>query len=158
MQPLYCLSGGQKARAALALLLAGRPQLLILDEPTNHLDLDTVEALVRAIQRYEGAVVVASHDVRFVADVVGQQGASDGGLLQNISGGAVMAAKGAAGSASSVDVFNGSSVGEVYVVGKGAISRWDSPGGMQAYAEKVLAKVLKEQGEMLTTPRLIGRQ
>eukprot|EP00775_Hariotina_reticulata_P010042 gene10042-10198_t len=157
LQPLASLSGGQKARAALALLLAGRPQLLILDEPTNHLDLDTVEALVRAIQLYEGAVVVASHDVRFVADVVGQAGrGGDGGtVLQDASGGAAVA-KGDSGSVSSGG-GGGVFVGEVYVVGRGGISRWDSPGGVQAYAERMLAKVLKTQGGMPATPRRTGR-
>jgi ATP-binding cassette, subfamily F, member 3 len=56
------LSGGEKARLLLALATFHRPHLLILDEPTNHLDVDAREALVRALNDYEGAVILISHD------------------------------------------------------------------------------------------------
>ena len=56
------LSGGERARLALALITREAPHMLILDEPTNHLDVDAREALVQALNAYEGAVVLVSHD------------------------------------------------------------------------------------------------
>ncbi len=55
-------SGGEKARLALALLIYQRPNLLLLDEPTNHLDLEMRQSLATALQAFEGAMVLVSHD------------------------------------------------------------------------------------------------
>jgi ATP-binding cassette subfamily F protein 3 len=66
-------SGGEKARLALALLVSHRPNLLLLDEPTNHLDLEMRHALAMALQDFDGAMVVVSHDrhlLRLVTDTL----------------------------------------------------------------------------------------
>lgn len=56
------MSGGEKARLVLALIVLEKPQLLLLDEPTNHLDLEMRQALVLALQEFEGAIILIAHD------------------------------------------------------------------------------------------------
>jgi len=65
------LSGGERFRAVLASLLLAQPppQLLLLDEPTNNLDMASVRQLTQALSCYEGALVVASHDVPFLRSI-----------------------------------------------------------------------------------------
>lgn len=63
------LSGGERARLALALVTRDAPHMLVLDEPTNHLDIDAREALVQALNAYKGAVILISHD-RHMAELV----------------------------------------------------------------------------------------
>ena len=62
LAPVAPFSGGEKARLVLALLIWQRPNLLLLDEPTNHLDLEMRHTLSEALQEFEGALVVVSHD------------------------------------------------------------------------------------------------
>lgn len=62
MQPIAPFSGGEKARLALAMIVWQKPNLLLLDEPTNHLDLDMRHALTLALQSFQGALIVVSHD------------------------------------------------------------------------------------------------
>uniref|UniRef100_UPI0035CAE141 ABC-F family ATP-binding cassette domain-containing protein n=1 Tax=uncultured Sphingomonas sp. TaxID=158754 RepID=UPI0035CAE141 len=71
LQLVGTLSGGQLLRAGLACHLGGArpPQLLILDEPTNHLDLDSIAAVEAALQAYDGALVVVSHDEAFLGNI-----------------------------------------------------------------------------------------
>ncbi|XP_034110895.1 ATP-binding cassette sub-family F member 1 [Drosophila albomicans] len=62
------LSGGQKARVALAELCLSAPDVLILDEPTNNLDIESIDALAEAINEYEGGVIIVSHDERLIRE------------------------------------------------------------------------------------------
>ncbi len=64
------LSGGEKARLLFCLMSCGRPNVLLLDEPTNHLDVDAREALVQALNAFEGAVILVSHDAHLIELVV----------------------------------------------------------------------------------------
>ena len=72
LQAVSTMSGGEKARLVLALMIYQRPNLLLLDEPTNHLDMDMRLALSVALQTFDGALVVVSHD-RFLLDAVADQ-------------------------------------------------------------------------------------
>jgi len=69
VQPIRCLSGGERSRVALARATLRPPHVLILDEPTNHLDLQTVEALAKQLKEFEGSIVITSHDRRLLRDV-----------------------------------------------------------------------------------------
>ncbi len=66
VKPLSALSGGEAARLVFCRLAIQQPNVLVLDEPTNHLDLESIEALVRALERFPGTLVFVSHDRWFV--------------------------------------------------------------------------------------------
>jgi ATPase subunit of ABC transporter with duplicated ATPase domains len=85
--PLGTLSGGEAARALLAGVLLARPTILLLDEPTNHLDLDGLGWLEDFLGSFSGAVLVVSHDRRFLDTTVSQILELDGGELTAYEGG-----------------------------------------------------------------------
>ncbi|HEX7694059.1 MAG TPA: ABC-F family ATP-binding cassette domain-containing protein [Sphingomonas sp.] len=80
------LSGGERARLALALITRDAPHLLILDEPTNHLDVDAREALVQALNAYSGAVVIVSHDRHMIEMSADRLVLVDGGTAKEFDG------------------------------------------------------------------------
>lgn len=79
-------SGGEKSRLVLALLIWQRPNVLILDEPTNHLDMTMREALIMALQQYEGTVLLVSHDRHLLKACVDELIMIQNGELQRFSG------------------------------------------------------------------------
>jgi ATP-binding cassette, subfamily F, member 3 len=86
-KPLDGLSGGERRRVSLAILVSSGANVLILDEPTNHLDLDAREALEDALHAYEGALLLVSHD-RALLDAVGSRTvAVEDGTLRTYVGG-----------------------------------------------------------------------
>jgi len=80
------LSGGEKARLLFAFMSFDAPHLLLLDEPTNHLDIDTREALVQALNAYEGAIVIVSHDPNMVERVADRLWLIKDGTVQDFEG------------------------------------------------------------------------
>jgi ATP-binding cassette subfamily F protein 3 len=80
------LSGGERARVALALITLERANLLILDEPTNHLDVESIEAIEDAIEEYGGTVILVSHDRAFLRELSTRVWAFDGLRLEDYGG------------------------------------------------------------------------
>jgi len=85
-EPVAPFSGGEKARLVLALLIYQRPNLLLLDEPTNHLDLDMRHALSLALQDYEGAMILVSHDRHMLRAVTDSFLLVDNGQIKSFDG------------------------------------------------------------------------
>ncbi|KAJ4299210.1 hypothetical protein N0V90_004454 [Kalmusia sp. IMI 367209] len=133
--PLALLSGGPKVRVALAKLLWPPPQLLILDEVTTHLDADTILGLVNALQEYDGALLVVTHDRFFMRTVV--EGESPYKLAPG-----VRAEEEAEDDSSEEET--GAPAGTVYRLFKGQLKKLE--GGMERY-EEIAARAAAKLGK-----------
>jgi ATP-binding cassette subfamily F protein 3 len=81
------LSGGEKARVALAKTIISRANFLMLDEPTNHLDMHSVDLLVEALDRYEGSLILVSHDRYFISKTANKIWSIENGQIVEFKGG-----------------------------------------------------------------------
>jgi len=81
------VSGGEKSRLALVKLLLDPPNLLLMDEPTTHLDMPSIDALVGALQHFQGTLVFISHDVYFIRAIANHVVHVKGGQLYHYPGG-----------------------------------------------------------------------
>ena len=80
------LSGGEKARVALAKVIAAKGNFLMLDEPTNHLDMQSVEMLIEALNKYEGTIILVSHDRYFISRTANKIWSIEDGQIKEFVG------------------------------------------------------------------------
>ena len=86
LKPTAALSGGEAARLIFCKLMLQKPNLLILDEPTNHLDLEAINALNIALQKYEGTVLLVTHDHDLIDEVATRIWHFDKGVIEDFKG------------------------------------------------------------------------
>lgn len=86
LQKMELLSGGQKSRVAFACLSLQNPHILVLDEPSNHLDIEAMDALSEALQKFQGGVLMVSHDVTMLQNVCTSLWVCDHGTIEHFDG------------------------------------------------------------------------
>jgi ATP-binding cassette subfamily F protein 3 len=86
LQKMEFLSGGQKSRVAFACLSLTNPHILVLDEPSNHLDIEAMDALSDALQKFQGGVLMVSHDVTMLQNVCKSLWVCDHGTIEHFDG------------------------------------------------------------------------
>ncbi|MEX2181512.1 MAG: ABC-F family ATP-binding cassette domain-containing protein [Gemmatimonadaceae bacterium] len=86
MRGIATLSGGERARMALAIITLAHANLLVLDEPTNHLDVESIEAIEDALEEYDGTVILVSHDRAFLRELATRVWAFDGTHVNDFNG------------------------------------------------------------------------
>ena len=123
------LSGGERARLALALITRDAPHLLILDEPTNHLDVDAREALIHALNEYQGAVVIVSHDRHMLEMTADRLVLVDSGTAKEFDG--------------SIEDYIG------FVLSKGPATSGKGSGGPNKKEQRKAAAEAREKGNEL---------
>ena len=86
-KPTDALSGGETARLIFCRLMLQKPNVLVFDEPTNHLDLESINALNIALQKFEGTVLIVTHDEDLIDEVATRMWSFDGGSIRDFKGG-----------------------------------------------------------------------
>ena len=86
LKPTRALSGGESARLIFCRLMLQKPNFLVLDEPTNHLDLESINALNIALQRYDGTVLLVTHDHDVIDEVATRIWHFQGGKIEDFKG------------------------------------------------------------------------
>ena len=86
LKPTHALSGGEAARLIFCRLMLQKPNFLLLDEPTNHLDLESINALNIALQKYEGTVLLVTHDHDLIDEVATRIWHFDHGHIDDFKG------------------------------------------------------------------------
>lgn len=122
LQKIRSLSGGQRNRIGFALILFDRPHVLVLDEITNHLDMGTVEMLVDALVGYSGALIIVSHDVWFLKQIMEPESDDndddDDSLVES-------------------EIIPNQN--EIYVIDDGNVYKWEK--GMDSYVSSILRTI-----------------
>ena len=158
--PVERLSGGQKARLLMAMAAIDAPHILILDEPTNHLDIESREALVHALNAYEGTVILVSHDSHLVEMIADQLWIVQDGKVASFDGDMadyqrqLLARRGAGGARSQRDGDDQAAASNDQVQGGSGEKpggKSQSPGRVRRQNTSQLRANVKQSEKLMTT-------